>query len=492
MSQEGKSSPPTSYRIAVLPLANISPNPSDEYFADGMTEELIATLSKLSGLGVIARTSILRYKGLTKPVAEIGKELSVATVLEGSVRIAGKKIRITAQLIDTTTEEHVWSEVYDRELEDVFAIQSDIARRIAQALKIKVLKEEGTRIEARATEKPEAYRLYLKGRHLLNARTEESLHQAVSAFEEALERDPDYELAYTGLADTHAVLALLEFVSPKQAFPRAKAAAEKALEIDKDLAEAHTSLGVVKFQYDWDLAGAEKEFRKAIELHPNHAPAHQFYADCLKASGRFDEALAEMRQASQLDPLSLSINTGIGHVLYLSRNYDRAIEQYRETVKLDPNFVQARLWLGRPFLQKGMYKEAVAELIEAAKLSKDSTVSLATLGQAYAASGDRKHAQQILDRLKQRSKTHYVPSYWIALLYVSLGDKRQAFEWLDRAYEERSSWLAWIKVEPRFDPILDDPRFANLLRRMGLLNKDEKLPAKGLGISGWLKGPVPC
>ena len=478
-----------SQRIAVLPLSNISPNPSDEYFADGMTDELIATLSKLSGLGVIARTSILRYKGLTKTVAEIGKELDVATVLEGSVRIAGKKIRITAQLIDTTTEEHVWSEVYDRELEDIFAIQSDIARRIAQALQVKILKEEGTRIETKATEKPEAYKLYLKGRLLLNARTEKSLQQAVETFEQALEKDPNYELAYTGLADAHAVLALLEFVPPKQAFPRAKAAAEKALELDKDLAEAHTSLGVVKFQYDWDPDGAEKEFKKAIELSPNHAPAHQFYADCLKASGRFDEALAQMKQASRLDPMSLSINTGIGHVLYLSRNYDRAIEQYRETVKLDPNFLQARLWFGRPFLQKGMYKEALAELTEAAKLSGNSTVSLATLGQAYAAAGDRKQAQKILDRLKDRSKKQYVPSYWIALLYVSLADKRQAFEWLDRAFEERSSWLAWIKVEPRFDPIRSDPRFATLLQRMGLLGRDEPVPSKEIGISGWLKGP---
>lgn len=476
-------------RIAVLPLSNISPNPNDQYFADGMTEELIATLSKISGLGVIARTSILRYKGLTKPAKEIGKELNVATVLEGSVRIAGKKMRITAQLIDTTSEEHIWSEVYDRELEDAFAIQTEIARRIASALRIKIMRDENARLETKATDKPQAYALYLKGRHFLNTRTEESLRKAIETFEKALEQDPDYALAYTGLADSHAVLALLELVPPKMAFPRSKAAAEKALEIDKDLSEAHTSLGVVKFQYDWDLPGAEKEFRKAIELSPNYAAAHQFYADSLKAAGRFDEALSQMKQASQLDPLSLSINTGIGHVLYLSRNYDRAIEQYRETVRLDPNFVQARLWFGRPFLQKGMYKEAITELKEASKLSGNSTVSLATLGQAYAESGDKKQAQQILDRLKERSKKQYVPSYWIALLYVSLGDRKQAFGWLERAYEERSSWLAWIMVEPRFDPIRPDPRFASLLQRMGLHGKEQPVQAKEMGISAWLKGP---
>jgi adenylate cyclase len=454
-----------------------------------MTEELIATISKLGGLGVIARTSILRYKGLTKPVAEIGKELSVASVLEGSVRIAGRKIRITAQLIDTTTEEHVWSEVYDRELEDVFAIQSDIARRIAQALKIKILKDEGSRLEEKATESPDAYKLYLKGRHLLNARTEESLQKAVETFEEALEKDPDYEQAYTGLSDAHAVLALLEFVPPKQAFPRAKAAAEKALEIDKDLSEAHTSLGVVKFQYDWDFVGAEKEFRKAIELSPNLAPAHQFYADCLKASGRFDGALAQMKQASQLDPLSLAINTGIGHVLYLSRNYDRAIEQYRKTVTLDPNFVQARLWFGRPFLQKGTLQRGYrrthrsGQAVERQhRLAGNSRTGIRSCRRQETSAPD---SESIEGTVKATVCSVILDSP----LYVALRDKRQAFEWLDRAFEERSSWLAWIKVEPRFDPIRDDSRFATLLQRMGLQGKEVKLSAKEMGISAWLKGP---
>ena len=479
----------TNRRIAVLPLASISPNREDDHIADGMTEELISTISKIKELGVIARTSIIRYKGLVKPVGEIGRELNVGTVLEGTVQILGKKIRITAQLIDAATEEHLWSEVYDRELEDMFTVQSDIAQRIARSLRIKVLKRDRARLGKRATENPAAYELYLKGRHFLNTRSEEELWKAVEAFAKTLEADPNYALAYAGLSDSHAILALLEYVAPNQAFPRAKAAAKKAVELDNGLAEAHTSFGVVRFQYDWDIPAAEREFRTAIECNPNYAAAHQFYADCLKATGRFDEALAEMRQASRLDPLSMSINTGLGHVLYLSRDYDGAIEQYRQTVNLDPSYLQARLWYGRPFLQKGMHKEAIAELSEAVKLSGGSTVSLATLGQAYASAGDKRGALEILDRLKKRAAKQYVPSYWIALVFVALGDKKQAFDWLEKAFEERSSWLAWIQVEPRFDPLRADPRFSQLLKRMGFSNIHQPSKRKELGLSGWLKGP---
>ena len=464
-------------RIAVLPFANISPSPSDEYFSDGMTEELIATLSRIKSLGVIARTSIIRYKGLTKSVVEIGRELHVGTVLEGSVRVAGKKLRITAQLIDAATEEHLWAETYDRNLEDAFAIQSDLAKRITKALKIRILQSETLRLEKKATGIPEAYSLYLKGRHALNTRTEKGLQDAIQHFESSIKHDSNFALAYTGLADAYSILASysLEYIPPREGFPKAKTAAEKALSLDDHLAEAHASLGLVNFYYEWDWDGAEAELKKALELNPGYAQAHQYYADFVKSFGRFDEALGEMKNALALDPLSYSINTGIGHILYLSRQYDLAIDQYRKIVESDPAFVPARLWFGRPYMQKGMFKEAIEQSEEAVKLSKESTVSLATLGQAYASAGQRTEARKILDRLLERSKKQYVPSYWIALVQMSMGNKDEAFVRLEQAYHERSSWLVWAKVEPRFDPLRSDPRFISILTRMRLLNRKERL-----------------
>jgi TolB-like protein/Tfp pilus assembly protein PilF len=456
-------------RIAVLPFANISPSPSDEYFSDGMTEELIATLSRIRNLGVIARTSVIRYKGLTKPVVEIGRELNVGTVLEGSVRVAGKKLRITAQLIDAGTEEHLWSDTYDRNLEDAFSIQSEIAKRIARALKVRVLQSETLRLEKKATGIPEAYSLYLKGRHSLNTRTEKGLKDAIQKFESSIKRDPKFALAYTGLADAYSILASysLEYVPPKEGFPKAKTAAEKALSLDDHLAEAHASLGLVKFYYEWDWNGAEAEFKKALELNPGYAQAHQYYADFVKSFGRFDEALGEMKKALTLDPLSYSINTGIGHVLYLSRQYDLAVDQYRKVVESDPSFVPARLWFGRPYLQKGMFKEAIEQVEEAVKLSHETTVSLATLAQAFAAAGRIADAKKLLDKLLTRGTEQYVPSYWIALVYTSMGNKDEAMKYLERAFLERSSWLVWANVEPRFDSLRSDARFASLLARIG-------------------------
>ena len=476
---------PDNRRIAVLPLANMSSDAKDEIFSDGMTEELISALSKIAGLRVIARTFVMRYKDSKKPIGEIGKELNVSAILEGSVRKAGDKIRITVQLADPETEEQMWSERYDRDLADIFAIQSEIAQKVADELEVQIGKGEKLNLGKKATDSKEAYTLYLEGRHFLNTRTEESLKKAIERFEKALEKDPRYALAYTGVADSYAVLALLEFLSPKEAFPKARTAAEKALEIDNSLAEAHTSLAVVKFQYDWDWEGAEKEFKRAIELNPSYAPAHQFHSDLLKSQGLFDEALSEMSHASALDPLSLSTSTGVGHVLYLSRQYDRAIDQYRSTLKLDPKFLQARLWIGRPYLQKRMYKEAIAELHDAVTLSTESTVSLAMLGHAEASAGNRDAARKILEKLIERSKHQYVPSYWIALIDVGLGDKDQAFTWLERAFHERSSWLAWVGVEPRFDTLRSDPRFASLMAKMKLKPQKDA----GLGIRGWLKGP---
>ena len=453
-------------RVAILPFTNISADPADEFFADGMTEELISSVSQTRGLHVIARTSVMRYKGANKPIAEIGRELNVATVLEGSVRKAGQTVRISVQLIETANEEPRWSQTYDRQLRDVFGIQSDIAARVAEALREHVLAEAPPVRAATTTRSTKSYVNYLRGRQLWNKRTEPDLKQAILFFEAALKSDGNYARAHTGLADAYAALALLEFMPPNEAFPRARDAVTRALSLDADLADAHTSLGLIKFQYDWDWAGAEQELARAIELNPNYAPAHHYFADYLKAMGRFDEAIEQIEKAQDLDPLSLAINTGVGHVLYLSRQYDQAIEQYKRAVDLDPAFMATHLWFGRPYLEKGMFTEAIAELETAARLSGKSTLALAMLGHGLASAGRLDEATRTLKKLLERAESQYVPSYWIAVVYNGFKDRDQVIAWMRRALEERSSWLVWSNVEPRFDWIRRDPEFTALLQAM--------------------------
>ncbi len=454
------------HRLAVLPLANFSSNSRDDYFVDGMTEELISTLSKISGLSVIARTSAMHYKGTDKTVAQVAGELAVRSIVEGSVRKAGRKVRISVRLIDAASQEDLWSENYDRELEDIFAIQRDIAQRIGRALKIRLARRGEPELQSGSAPVANAYDLYLQGRFQWNLRSEAGLRQAVDLFNRATEKDRTFALAYCGIADAWAQIGWLEYTAPTEAFPKAREAAERALAIDDHLAEAHASLGFVRFLYERDWGAAEGEFQRAISLNPGYPIGHQFYADYLKAMGRFDEALAEMRTALELDPVSMAVNTGVGHVLYLARDFDGAIDQYRKALEIDPSFGPAHLWFGRPYLQKGMYREAIAEVQQAVTASKGSTISLAVLAHAYAASGNEPEARKILGELLERSRTRYLPSYWIALVYTGLGEVEQAVAWLERAYEERSSWLVWIKVEPRFDPLRSDPRFVSLLRRM--------------------------
>ena len=400
-------------RVAILPLSNISSDQKDEYFADGMTEELIASVSRTKGLRVIARTSVMRYKGANKSIAEIGRELNVGSVLEGSVRKAGNKIRISVQFVDTLNQEPQWSQEYDREIKDVLEIQSDIARKVAEALQEHVLGAAPQVDKRKATSNPKAYINYLRGRQFWNQRTEESLKKAIRFFKDALKIDTNYAKAYTGLADSYATLALLEFMAPHEAYPQAKGAAANALSLDAQLVEAHTSLGLIKFQYDWDWEGAENELKEAISINPSYSLAHHFYADYLKAMGKFDEALMEIEKAQELDPLSLAISTGVGHVLYLSRQYDKAIEQYKRAVDLDPNFMMTHIWFGRPYLEKGMFKEAISELEIAVKLSGESTLALAMLGHGLASAGRKDEAMQILEKLRERSKSrmsHHIGS----------------------------------------------------------------------------------
>ena len=456
------------HRVAVLPLANISGRAEDEPLADGFTEELIQTLSKIAGLRVIGRTSVMRYKGGAQPPAEVAKELGATAIVEGAIQRQGSRVRVTVRLLDPVGEETVWSNRYDRAFRNVFALQSDVSQQVANALAVEVLGHEERALARPLTSDTTAHASYLKGRFLLNQRTEPSLRQAIVGFDQALRRDPRFAQAHAGLADSYSTLAWLEFARPRFAFPRARRSALRAVALDPTLAEAHASLGFVRFLYDRAWVEAEKEFRQSLALNPNSSTAHQYYSDLLKAMGRFDEALVEVRRALELDPLSLGINTALGHVLYLSRQYDRAIAQYRKALELDPQFVQAHLWFGRPYLEKGMFARAIDEVRTATRLSNESTMSLSVLGHAFASAGQTREARQILDRLRARSRRDYVPSYWIALIYTGLQDSDRAFAWLDRADQERSAWLAWIKVEPRFDTLRSDSRFPRLLRRLRL------------------------
>lgn len=453
-------------RIAVLPFANISPDHLDDYFADGLTEELISAVSRIKGLRVIARTSVMKYKGMNKSISEIGRELNVGSVLEGSVRKVGNKIRISVQFIDTAREEPRWSQRYDREVKDVFAIQSEIAQYVADALKEHVFGGPHREDPRTATFSTEAYINYLRGRQLWSKRTEEDLLRSIGFFEKAIRLDSKYARAYAGLADTYATLALLEFMAPNDAYPKAKDAVKRALSLHSGLAAAHTSDGLIKFQYDWDWKGAEEAFRQAISINFNYAPAHHFFADYLKAMGRFEEALSEIEKARELDPLSLAINIGVGHVLYLSGQYDKAIEAYQRAVELDPDFMVTHLWFGRPYLEKGMFAEAIAELETAVRLSGESVLALAMLGHALAAAGRKEEALAILEKLQALSQSRYVPSYWIAVIYNGFRDRDQVITWMQKAIDERSSWMVWSNVEPRFAWLRDDPAFRSLLKTM--------------------------
>ncbi|MCI0695466.1 protein kinase [candidate division KSB1 bacterium] len=458
------------YRIAVLPLDNFSPDADDEYFADGMTEEFISTLSKIDRFRVIARASVMRYKGGAKNIAELGRELKVGTILAGSVRKAGNKLRITAQLVDVRRQEPIWTEDYDREFKEVFAIQSDIAQRVAQALQTELLANEKRKIGKKATQNLEAYTSYLKGRFFWNKRTPENFAKGMAYFEQAIAQDSCYALAYAGLADSYTILGTVEYgvLPAREAIPKAKAAVEKALACDDQSAEAHASLANIRYTYEWDWSGAEREFKRAIALNPNYTMAHHWYAHYLAARGRFDEAMAEIRLAQELDPLSLIVNTTVGMVFYYRRQPDQAIEQLQQALEIDPDFFAAHLQLGVFFMQQQRFDEAIAEFQKAISLVGENPITLALLGHAYAASGKRSEALAILAQLQQQPLQPFVSPLHLAFVYLGLDEKDRAFEWLEKAYEERANYLIYLEVEPLFDDLRSDPRFAALLKKVGL------------------------
>ncbi len=455
------------HRVAVLPLQNISQDPQDEFFADGMTEELISTISMVSELQVISRTSIMQYKGGgNKKIGEIGRELNAGTLLEGSVRRAGTRLRIAVQLIDVLEDKHLWAQKYDRELTDVFAIQSEIAERVAKELKVQLLPKEKRRVEKRPTENTEAFELYLKGRYYWNERTKESLNKALGYFENAIEKDPGYARAYLGLAECYLILGDIH-LSGNEAYPKAKALAAKALELDDSVAEAHATLASV-LSNEWDWAGSEREFRLAIELSPSYATAHQWYGGYLNCVGRHKEGLAEIRKAQELDPLSPLMKSNIASTYLFERRYDEAINQYKQVLETDPNFFPARWPLALTYAFKSMFEEAMAEIQKAKALSPGDFSLNDVVAYVYAMSGRREDAMKVVDELLERSRNEYISPLLIALAYIGLGDKDRAFEWLEKAYEDRSGRLVYLKVNPAYDALRSDPRYVTLLRKMGL------------------------
>ena len=460
---------PTGIRsIAVLPLENLSGDASQNYFADGMTDELITDLAQISALRVISRTSVMVYKGAHKPLPQIARELNVDAVVEGTVLRSGDQVRITAQLIEASTDKHIWSQSYEGELRDTLALQNRVAIAIADQIRINLTPQEQAALKNVKVVNPDAYESYLKGRYFWNKRTADGLKVALAYFKQAIEEDPKYAQAYSGLADTYALLGDWQYavMTPKEAFPKAKAAAIKALELDSSLGEAHNSLAFVLDGFDWDFDSAGKEFQRAIELGPGYATAHHWYAWHLSLLGRFDDAIAEMRKAENLDPLSLIINADLAELLDLAHSYDESIRQSRKTIEMDPNFALAHNQLAQAYLQKHMYDEAVAELQKAVQLSGDSPTCIANLARAYVASGKRSEAVKLLGDLKKRSNPGYSNASEIAVIYTSLGDTDQAMNWLEKGYEERFN--PGVLLRPGFDPLRSDPRFHNLERRIGL------------------------
>jgi len=452
--------------VVVLPFANTSGDPEIEYLSDGISESLMNSLSQLPQLKVIARSSSFTYKGKNADPQEVAKALGVEAILTGRVTKRGDSLVISTELMDARDRTQIWGEQYNRKLTDLVSLQGEIAREIVNKLKLKVSGGEKG-LDKHYTENNEAYQLYLKGRFYWNKRSGDSLKKSIEYFNQAIEKDPSFALAYAGLADCYLVPA--NPLPPREKMPKAKAAAMRALELDETLAEAHTSLARVAHVYTWDWPDAEKEFKRALELNPRYATAHQWYGGYFETMGRYDEALAERKLAQELDPFSLVINFEAGLALYFARNYDQAIDQFQKTLELDPNFLPAHGSLAAAYEQKGMYDKATAEFKDLTFKGSEWRMGLAMLGHIYAVSGKKDEALAVLNQLKDGSSQEYVPANSIALVYAGLGDKDQAFAWLEKAYEERAFAISQgLKRDPRWDNLRSDPRYADLLRRIGL------------------------
>ena len=455
--------------IAVLPLANLSGDPQQEYFADGMTEELIAALAKISALRVTSRTSVIRYKGSSKSLPDIARELGVDAVVEGSVMRSGSRVKITAQLIDAAKDRHLWADSFERDLKDVLALQGEVAQAIAAEVGVRLTSQERSRLTGKAAVVPDAYESYLQAEYHMSKATAPDTRKALELFQQAAAKQPDYALAYSGIALAYVRLSSSAYyvLPPKEGFPAARAAAMRALELDAALGEPYSALAWVSFNFDRDWVKAESQYRRALELDPSSSESERNYAIFLVRMGRFEEAIQAIRHAHQLDPVSLEGILGVGFILRFARRDDEALPWFRRVLDMDSRFARGHWGLGLALLAKGRHEEAIAELERAVELSGGGGVQNGTLGYAYAVAGRRPAALEVIEKLKATSSEHYVPPAAVALVLSGLGERDEALTWLEKANEERDPWITALKVEPMFDPLRSDPRFQDLLRRVG-------------------------
>lgn len=457
--------------IAVLPLENLSRDPQQEYFADGMTDALIAGLAQVRALRVISRTSILQYKRTQKPLSEIARELNVDAVVEGTVLRDGERVRITAQLVDARTDTHLWAQNYDRDLRDVLALQAGVTRSVTEEVRAQVTPQEHERlIRAQRAVNPQAYEAWLRGNSEWYKLTEQGLRKSADYYEEAIRLDPEYAPAHLGLASSYAVLGQQEILPPQEAYAKSRAEALKALELDDELAEAHTVMGWVHRNYDWDWPGAEREFLHGLELNPGSPLVHHGYSAYLEARGRLEEALAEQKRAQELDPLNPFYNVQLGLLLIALGRYDEALAQCRRAVEFDPSHVRAHFCVGEVYVGQRKYEQAVAEMHKAVELPKGRVDVVASLAQVYVLAGRKPEAEKLFNHVKALAKQRHISPLDIAYFYAILGQKDEAFQWLEKAYQERSPFIVTIRLNPTFDGLRDDPRYISLLRRIGLPN----------------------
>jgi serine/threonine protein kinase/tetratricopeptide (TPR) repeat protein len=451
--------------IAVLPLENLSRDPEQDYFADGMTDALIAGLAQINSLKVISHTSMMQYKGTRKPLPQVGQELGIDAVIEGSVLRAGDRVRITVKLVETATDRHLWARTYERELREVLKLQDEVARAIADEVSASLTPQETVRLASARALNPEALDLYLKGRYQENDVSIEGFNRAIEYFRGAIGRDPNFAPAYAGLAESYHALAVFGGGPPRELYPKAKEAAAKSLELDVTLSDAHISQGLIKTFYEWDWPGAEAEFKRALQLKPSSAEGHHLYFLYLTGMMRLHEASREIEQARALDPLNVAFNRNSARLTWMMGNFDQAIEHYREILKRNPNFISAHRELGYVFAQKGMMAAAIDEELKAVSLSRDP-YTLASLGRVYAIAGKRNEALKVLAELQEQSKRSYVAAFHIAEIYAALDQKEDALRFLEKAYQEHHPYLLWLRWYPSFDTLRSEPRFQDLVRRM--------------------------
>jgi adenylate cyclase len=455
--------------IAVLPFENRSEDKANAYFAEGVQDEILTRLSKIADLKVTSRSSTQHYKSVPENLAETAKQLGVAHILEGSVQKSGDAVRVNVQLIKAANNSHVWAETFDRKLTDIFSVESDVAKAVADQLRVHITRQEEQVIAAKPTKNIEAYDAYLRGRYFWNKRTSDGIKHAIEHFQQSIERDPDFALGYVGLADSYVALTFYNFAAPHETMPKAKESAIRALALDDTLAEAHASLAHVLMNYDWNWSAAEKEFKRSIQLNPDYATAHEWYAiHYLTATSRLEEAVQEMKKALELEPASLVMNTFMGATLYYAGRYDEALDQCRRTIQMDPNFAVAHWHLGLVYEQKQVLDAATEEFKKAVSLSGGSPLMSAALARAYAESQKKHEANEMLNELNELAKRQYVSAYEVATIYVALGNNEQAFQLLEEAYGEHSFHLVYLNVSPQFKPVSSDRRFQNLVQRVGL------------------------